>query len=176
MALIVEDGTGLPGANAYIDISFLDSYFLGGRLEKWLSLSEANKEVHIVNATQFIDLSFEWNGNRKTLEQGLSWPRSGVVYEGFDVKGVPYKVKTATAECVWFSMEADSGELFSQEANETITSSQVGPIKITYATPVCLGSDNATQFDILNKALMGLYHVKTTGYSGAIESAEVLRK
>jgi hypothetical protein len=174
MALIVEDGSGIPGANAYIDITYVDGYFLGERLIKWNTLNQDDRESAIINATSYVDIAFEWRGNRNTLEQGLSWPRSGVSFDRFPVEGIPVQVKKSTAESVWLVIEGE--ELFSSDSDVEISSEQVDIIKTTYREMASDGKKAASRFDVLNKLLRGFYKDDIVSISGGgVTSARVKR-
>jgi hypothetical protein len=168
--LIVETGSGLPDANAYVDIPYVDHYLIGEPLEKWTALSEGGQESTIIMASRYINNAFTWIGKRKSLGQGLLWPREGVVLDGFAITGVPRAVKEASAECVSLIMQ--EAELFSEDANVKVTSERVDVIQVNYAHPV--GMDKtATKFEVLNRILLGLYRVDNSG--GSISAAKVLR-
>ncbi len=172
MALIVEDGTGKSGANAYIDTAFVDSYFVGERLTAWQELDVSIREAAVINATRYIDTAFAWKGRRKTLEQGLNWPRTGVTLDGFPIEGVPARVKQATAEAVGLSMSGE--EYYSTESDIGIASEQVDVIKVSYREPSAKELNKPTKFEVLNALLRGLY--KETGSTGSgVTSAKVVR-
>lgn len=79
MALVVEDGTGLAAANAYISVAFADTYHGDRGNTKWTdeSVSVPKKEQAIVRATDFINKLFgrKFIGTRRLELQGLEWPR-----------------------------------------------------------------------------------------------------
>jgi hypothetical protein len=172
MALIVEDGSGLPGANAYIDIVYVSAYLLGEQLEAWAALSEPQRESAIIRASRFID-TFDFVGTRKTLEQGLSFPRTGVSFDGFPVEGVPVRVKMATAEAVWLAIDGE--EFFATDSDAEVSSEQVDVIKVTYRDPGTNEGKAASRFDVLNKLLRNLYKADTVSGSGGITNVRVRR-
>jgi hypothetical protein len=165
MPLIVEDGSGLPDANAYVDIPYVSSYLLGEQLEAWEALSEPEQESAIIKATRAVDTLYDWLGTRKTLEQGLSWPRSNVVYEGFEIEGVPSAVQKATAEAV--GLVLDGAEFFSEEADMEIASEKVDVIAVSYRTRQTGEKKEATKFEALNRLVRGLYRTEGGGGFGA---------
>ncbi|MDR1505642.1 MAG: hypothetical protein LBI67_00920 [Treponema sp.] len=173
MALIIEDGSGIPGANAYIGTSFVDEYFLGERLTTWRALEQEGQESFIISAAGYVDIAFDWQGIRKTPEQGLSWPRTGILFDGFPVDGVPVQVKKAAAETVWLLIEGE--ELFSTDSDTEIASEQVDVIKISYREPGENGQKAASRFDVLNKLLRGFYKTDAPARSGGFSSSRVLR-
>lgn len=92
MAFVVEDGTGLSNANAYIAVAFADAWFLDVGDTSWTG-SDAVKEQAIVRATRYIDTVFAGRVLSTPLvsTQALLFPR--VQWEG-----VPVGVQRATAE------------------------------------------------------------------------------
>ena len=102
MTFTVEDGTGLAAANAYVNVAYVDSYFLERNNIEWTG-STAVKQAAIVKATDFIET--RW-GNRfkgypefPDVPQALSFPRLKLVdRNGYYVTGIPEKLKKATAE------------------------------------------------------------------------------
>jgi hypothetical protein len=169
--LIIEDGTGNPGANSYIDIPYVSNYLLGEQLETWVALSEPEQESAIIRASRYVNSAFSWLGTRKTLDQGLLWPREGVKLDGFEIAGVPKEVKEATAECVALVMQ--DAELFSEKADRQIASEKVDVVAVSYFQQGETSGKTATKFDVLNKLLRGLYK-ENTG-TGGVGSARVLR-
>jgi H2-forming N5,N10-methylenetetrahydromethanopterin dehydrogenase-like enzyme len=174
MSLIIEDGTGIPDADAYISIPYVSQYFRGERLEAWETLTVDKQEDAIISATRYVDTAYEWLGTQKTLEQGLQWPRDGVTVGKFEIIGVPKAVKQATAECIAFVM--DNVSFYSEDASAKVTSEQVDTIKITYADPIEVGANVATKFEVLNNILRGLYRLDDTASKGSsVGSAKVKR-
>jgi hypothetical protein len=163
MSLVIEDGSGLPDANSYIPVSYVSAYLLGEQLKAWEALSEPEQESAIIKATRAVDALYDWLGTRKTLEQGLSWPRVGIEYEGFEIEGIPAAVKKATAEAV--GLVLDGAKLFSDEADVEIASERVDVISVAYRTRQTGEKKEATPFEVLNRLLRGLYR-EDTGSGG----------
>lgn len=99
MAFIVEDGSIVAGANAYIDVAFYKSYWndRGGHGNH----SDEQKQAAIVIATQYVDNNFNWRGRIISEEQPLDFPRSGVYDDenrAIDNDVVPVNLKYAICE------------------------------------------------------------------------------
>jgi len=73
--MVVEDNTGLTDANAYVTIAYTDDYLTSHGNSAFSSLTQTQKEVAIVKATDYIDNVFDWYGKKKTQTQGLNFPR-----------------------------------------------------------------------------------------------------
>lgn len=100
MAFVVEDGTGLSNATAYVTVQFVDDYHAELFNEGWSGSAE-EKQAAILQATRYIDLTYSFLGFVVLKTQALSWPRSGIWTEDLievpdDV--VPSQVQNATAE------------------------------------------------------------------------------
>ncbi len=102
MALTVEDGTGLVGADAYISVANADTYFLASANSTWAAATIPAKEVAIVKATRYMEKRFgtKWKGLIASSEQALGWPRRYVYDErGTElVDQVPVQIARACAE------------------------------------------------------------------------------
>ncbi|MDR2048364.1 MAG: hypothetical protein LBP69_02820 [Treponema sp.] len=153
--IIPEDGTGVPDSNAYADSDFAANYFRGKTLAAWNDIDVQGQEDMLVFVSGYIDTAFNWKGLRKTPEQGLSWPRTGVVLDGFDVEGVPAAVKKAVCETVRLCMNGES--LYSTDAGKEITSAGSDGMSVHYAR----NEKAVTRFEIINRLLRGLYRLDT---------------
>lgn len=82
MALIKEDGTGVPNADTYADVSDLIAY----AAKRGITLPEddADKEILLVKAMDYLQsLDLHYMGYRVNgVDQTLLWPRSGVYFNG----------------------------------------------------------------------------------------------
>ncbi|QDB70869.1 hypothetical protein [Pseudomonas virus PBPA162] len=127
MSLIVEDGSGLPNANAYIDVAYADAYFaLRGRQE-WADLTVEKKEQSIVAATDYVET--RWGclflSTRLTDTQALSFPR-----KKWD--GIPDSLKKAVCE---YAIRSSQHPLYAEPVLDesgfvvTETLEKVGPIQ-----------------------------------------------
>jgi len=154
---VLEDGTGIEDSNAYVDSDYAETYFLGDRLAKFKDLSDDDKESVIVQATQLVDISYEWKGTRCTLEQGLSFPRDDVEFEGHEITGIPSALKKAVCEAIWIVMNSSDSIFSNDNQREVIKESVAGAISVEYASASEKGREAVTKYEILNKMLKGLY-------------------
>lgn len=107
MTLIVEDGTGVEGAQTYSSVAFADSYFTVRGVSTWTGTQD-QKEYALIAGTEYIDLRWRGELNGKLLFPDTQWllfPRSGVVDDqGRPVVGIPEILKRATAEYALISL------------------------------------------------------------------------
>jgi hypothetical protein len=171
MTLVVEDGHGLPTANAYIDVAFADAYFSLRGITAWASAVSADKEIAIVKATDYIDTVWGWKflgtkANAKTnppdfaVDQALEWPR---MYQRQDLPiALPPQLQKACAEYALRALLNATPLLPDPEVQAnglqiTSTTDTVGPIT-TSATYLAAGSIDITRpypaADLLLKKLV----------------------
>lgn len=124
MALTVEDGTGLPDAEAYISVTDADAYFTARGNTAWAALTAEAKEQALRRACDYMGAVYglRWKSERTTTAQALDWPR-------VDYNGVPAAVARANAE---LAVRASAGDLLADQGAQ-VKSEQVGPIAVTYA-------------------------------------------
>lgn len=92
MTFVVEDGTGLTTANAYVTTAFVDSYASDRGLTAWTGTA-TEKEQKIVLATQYVDVRFgsRFANKKNTTTQALEFPRNSETT-------LPVKLQQAIAE------------------------------------------------------------------------------
>ena len=142
MALIVEDGSGLPNAESYISVADADAYFANRGNVVWSAIMDVpTKEQLLRSATDYMRQTFRlrWVGMRVTITQGLDWPRAWVTiidapsgYRAFPaylpINVVPPEVRNACAELAIRALSAPlSPDLTTQVTRET-----VGPVTVDY--------------------------------------------
>lgn len=107
--LVVEDGTGVSGANSYCSRDAADAYHEGILYaEKWQEATEADKDRALAMATRLLDAHFRqpggsgWSGARViTTRDSPAWPRSGTYDTGgllIAATTIPTCLIEATAE------------------------------------------------------------------------------
>lgn len=126
MAAVVEDGTGKPDANSYIDVAYADAYFTLRGNETWTFATADEHVVAIVQATDYIDA--RWgsllDSTRTTETQALEFPRK-------KWEGIPETLKKA---CCEYALRAMLSPLAPDpefdESGRTVseTKEKVGPI------------------------------------------------
>jgi hypothetical protein len=133
MALTVETGSGVVGANSYIDLEFARSYALDRGVT--LSSDDAILTGWLIESADYTEtFADKYKGVRNTAEQGLSWPRTGALINGFPFSdsSIPSQLKKAQAQGV---VELSAGNLL----NPSITAYaerrvKVDVIEVEYAT------------------------------------------
>ena len=140
MALTVEDGTGLAGADTYATVAEVDARLeaLGGPLaDEWGGADDADKELALRRATVYVDAHFAelFVGSRSSAAQALEWPRSYATSRaGFDVSAaVPAELKAAVGEyaarALTINLMPDPTQPYSQASDGgAVTASSTGRV------------------------------------------------
>ena len=127
MALVVEDGTGVEGANSYLTVAELRA-FAGDR---GLTLpTDSEVEKLLVKATDYLELK-SYIGDRASDNQGLSWPRTQDTNPYWQYTNIiPTKLKTAQS---LLAFEAMNGELSQATRPNEYVQTKIDVLYIKYA-------------------------------------------
>jgi len=128
MALIVEDGTIVSGAESYLSVADADTYHTARGNDGWTGDATA-KEAALRNATDYLTQRYRlnWYGHRFSLGQALDWPRSGINDVGTDE--VPREVRHATAEMALVALTTDLNAPLERGGQVKRERKKVGPIE-----------------------------------------------
>jgi hypothetical protein len=146
MALIVEDGTGLPNAEVYASVAEADAY-LTSRGYNWSTMTEAEKEQALRRAADYLQQVYrlKWSGTRTTGTQALDWPRAFVLRDDYQYQGlngttfiggnfyfpaneVPKEVVNANIE---LALKAASGDL-APDIGQRVLREKVDVLEVQY--------------------------------------------
>ena len=174
MLIVYETGEGIPHANSYIDNSDVDSYLVSSGKIKWDELSDDEKKDRLITASQFIDNSFNWVGIRKTFEQGLSWPRLNVMYQGHEVPDTIIPVQIRKACILALNLLIENGiDFFISTGEGSVKREKLAVMEQEYFAPKDERSSSGMMSDFtdINNLLRGFYVKANNG----MIIAEVLR-
>lgn len=136
MAMVVEDGTGVAGANSMVTIDESNEYFLT-RNPAWADIDDEDKERGLIRACDYLsdETIFPFYGIKTYgYAQTQPWPRTGAVdkYAG-DIPSnvIPFRVKNAACE---LAIVVTSGIDLSPALPRGggIKSKKVGPLETVY--------------------------------------------
>lgn len=121
-ALVVEDGTGLIGANSYITaaeaLAILD--VKPTQLAAFTALSAAEQDNYLIWASDWLDDYMDWKGYKTVETSGLRWPRCGV-YDRDSIlisdNVIPEQLKQAVAETATWLINNDAAASGGQSSN-----------------------------------------------------------
>lgn len=129
MALVVEDGSIVSGANSYITENDYRSWANDRGFEV-----DANVllEKSILRAMDYFE-QLDFIGNKANENQPLQWPRTEALIDGYyaDATEIPVQVKTALYESI--KVELDGFSQLNNEDRRTIKE-KIGDIEVEYAS------------------------------------------
>ena len=153
MALVVEDGSVVTGANTYASIDTVDAYHAALGQATWTG-DDADKETAILRAMRYVE-NLQWNGTKTAQANPLSWPRD----DTYDRDGVEYASNMVPDAVVNALCEAALIELTDQGALRPTqaTTGQVKRQKVDVIETEYFESNYSRQsFDAINGELIGL--------------------
>lgn len=152
MSLIIENGEGLSNSESYVDVDYVDAYFLKRGINEWASLT--NREQLIIRAMDYIENNYTYQGTKLISTQALQFPR---LINGETI--YPIALKNAVCELALKSNEED----LSADTDKTTIREKVGPLEIEYDP----NQDNTKSYNYVNK-LLAPYLVSTSSFSYSI--------
>lgn len=132
MALIIETGAGLPNSTSYASVEELAAYALA----RGATLPVDGQEALLIDAMDYLEQFVSkprYKGSRKTAEQALLWPRTGVVIDGFPFPStaIPGLLKRAQMQ---LAIEATEYDLMPSSDGYAVAKEKVDVIEVEYAT------------------------------------------
>ena len=129
MALVIEDGTGVVGANSYLTVAELRAYANLRGLT--LPIGDSEVEVLLVKATDYLELK-AYIGDRASDDQGLSWPRTSVTDPYWKYTDtIPTCLKTAQS---LLAVEVQNGDLTPAVRPNEYIQTKIDVLYIKYAS------------------------------------------
>lgn len=132
MALVIEDGTGLPDAESYADVTYLRQYANVRGLE--IPSNNAACEVLLVKAADAMQ-GLDYRGQRVNAYQALDLPRVGIVIDGILQSPERILRRARDIQCI-LAIEAQAVDLqptVAPNAPGPVTSESVGDVSVSYA-------------------------------------------
>lgn len=138
MAIVVEDGSIISGANSFISLADANTYFTAnGNPTQWSGATDPVKEGALLAGAKYLRLKFTYKGSLEDLTQALPFPRS----EFFDSEGrtlcgtgvIPQDVIDAQCELALRHIIQDLF-LNTNPSSDRITSKTIGDSSESYDT------------------------------------------
>lgn len=132
MALTIEDGTIVTGADSYISETdyqaWADARF--GASRSTAPADDAAAESLILRAMDYFEGS-NFKGVKTTEDQPLQWPRAYVAIDSYEVGTgeIPNQVKLALYELTYME---ETSEGLSNTIERAVTKEKIGPIEVEY--------------------------------------------
>ena len=164
MALTIEDGTGIAGANSYITVEDAQGY------ADLRGLSVTITEALLIKACDYLEsLRGDYQGEKTDGDNALQWPRSGVTVDGFDIgtDEIPDILIRAQAQ---LACDAATVDLMPNgTGREIIATSVEGAVTVQYAA----SGDTAPQPDLTAARALIAPLLRTANRGGSLRSFRV---
>lgn len=132
MALTVEDGSGVAGADSYISLA--DARAILTPLGQDLNVDDTTAEQQLRNAVYYLEAyRKQFKGLKNAQSNPLQWPRSGVWIDGYSITNttIPDDLKRAQVYAA-YEIEA-GGSLQANSTGENVKMKEVGgAIKVEF--------------------------------------------
>lgn len=168
MALVLEDGTGVVGANSYGSVVEADAYFADRNVVEWAGPGATldDKEGFMIEAADYLNAFYTPRGEPLYVGQAMGLPTLA-----FDT--IPPAFKRAQFELARY--RATNGPLATIFGSQPVTSERkqlqgVGEKEVHYATPGSVS--NVDQFGMTGSLVAALLRPYTKQGSG-IQQASV---
>ncbi len=131
MALIVEDGSGVAGANSYASVAEVRAW--AGVRGLTLPATDGAVEILVVKAMDFLE-SFRarFTGSKADAAQALQWPRTGATLDGVLLEDdvIPAELKSALFQ---LTVDAQTLDLQPTGTGREVLREKVDVIETEYA-------------------------------------------
>lgn len=129
MALIIEDGTGVSGANSYISVA--EARDFANLRSLILPSADAEVEVLIIKAFDYLE-ALDFKGEYANPPQSAEFPRKNLYVQGilFSESQIPFKLKQAQCQLAY---EATNFELQPTGDGREVTKEKVDVVEVEYA-------------------------------------------
>lgn len=134
MSLTLEDGSGIAGANSFIDTTYADGFHAVRGNAAWVGTLTA-KEAALAKAFDYLcnEKRYRYRGTRTTAIQRAPFPRTGCSERGGPTLGptdIPWRVKDAQAILALIALAGDLEVTL--DRGGAVASESVGPISTSY--------------------------------------------
>lgn len=165
MALVIEDGSGVEGANSYVSVAEARAWAVVRGLTFG---SDAITEQALLKAMDYVEsLRSRFSGSKTSATQALQWPRTGATLDGALMEDdfIPVELKNGLIQLAY---EAQTVDLQPTGTGQEILSEKVDVLETTYAER---GTGSIVpQF---NKAMAFLEPLFKTGGLGAFRTLRI---
>lgn len=133
MALVIEDGSIVAGANSYITVAQLKAYASDRGVE--LPADDSALEPMIVQAGDYLN-SYEpkFKGKRVDPTQSMAWPRNGAVIYGVEFVDNAIPAQLIAAQCQAAILVSQGVDLMPNITGFAVRREKVDVIEFEYAT------------------------------------------
>ena len=167
MALVLEDGSLVDGANSFVSVAEVRAYATARASDLSAFADDVIEAAAIKSADYTKGLRDRFKGDEIVIEQALPFPRIYLVVNGFELPSdeVPQGIKDANCQ---LAIESANGtDLQATTQGQIVTKKKVGPLETTFSDR---SSESGTQ---LFHAASSLFAPYMSGSPGALSSVRI---
>lgn len=162
ITITVEDGSGVAGANSYVDLATARAY--AEQRGRTLPSDDEQAKALIIRSTDYLE-SFrgKYKGVKTNASNALQWPRKCVVIDGEDWPDDAIPSELISAQCALI-IEANSIELMPTQSGQFVIREKVGVIETEYSDAISTtGQPTIPAVDAMLEPLLsvGSFRLKT---------------
>lgn len=152
MALIVEDGTLVAGANSYASLALIKAFALARGVT--LGPDDAIETMSTLAIDYLEGKRNEYQGNKIDASQELQFPRIGVIVDDFEIPYNSIPKAIVNAQCQLIIEQSLGINIMPTQTDAAIKSETIGPIKTDYAVnPGAIVEPHLTSVNMMLKPL-----------------------
>lgn len=172
MAITVEDGSVVSGADAFVSVATADNYHTNHGNTDWANALNADKEIAIRRATTFLSSAYSWAGDKVGgRAQSLAWPRTDVYDREGDLVAndeVPQEVVNATCELALRELVTPGTLTPDIVLADKVKREKADDIEVEYANTATSASASIPMISAVNNLISGLLATGSgSGLAGA---------
>ena len=159
MALIVENGTGVAGANSYCDLDYIKFYCVNRGLD--LPANDTAIESAALLAMNYIESKAEYfDGHASLKAQGLCYPRRSAIFNGYnlDADEIPDALKKALAHATY--LVTDDVDFQPIRDGNFVSEAKVASLSAKFSQSTVKNKDGSDYFGPVDDYLKKLYSTK----------------
>lgn len=159
MAITVENGTGVVGANSYCDLDYIKFYCVSRGLE--LPANDVAVENAALLAMNYIESKAEYfDGHAATKTQALCYPRKNAIFNGYslDADEIPDVLKKALAHATY--LVTDDVDFQPIRDGNFVSEAKVASLSAKFSQSTVKNKDGSDYFGPVDDYLKKLYSNK----------------
>lgn len=141
MALIIENGTIVSGANSYVDVNTIKDY---AALRGITFVDDASVEIFAIQSMDYLE-TLSYKGAQVDPDtQELQWPRKGAIVNGRELPETTIPKQLKNAQCQLCIYRFQGIPLFQEGVGGSfVKREKVGPLETEYSEAVYLAQGGA---------------------------------
>lgn len=144
------------GVDTYVSVADATAYATTRGWSDFLALDASGKELVLIEAREYLDVSYHWKGVIADSTQALAWPRDDVVdHEGRELSPTAVPAAIVKAQIELANMRT-AGDLVESATTGKLKRVKADSVEVEFAGQGQSASE-AARFKPIDRILTGLY-------------------